>query len=58
MGPNIGIPPELESIALRTFDSLVAKGEIFYEPPMTSIEWAQGFQVLEQLLLHSKHHTG
>lgn len=50
MGPNIGIPRELESIALRTFDSLVAKREIFYEPPMTSIEWAQGFQVLKQPL--------
>ena len=46
MDSNIAIPPELEMIALRTFDNLVAKGEILYEPPRTSVEWVQGFQVL------------
>lgn len=41
------IPPELEMIALRTFDKLVAKGEILYERPRTSVNWVQGFQVLK-----------
>ena len=50
MDSNIAIPPELEMIALRTFDNLVAKGEILYEPPRTSVDWVQGFQVLKQPL--------
>ena len=51
MDSNIAIPPELEMIALRTFDDLVAKGEILYEPPKTSIDWVQGFQVLKTIAL-------
>ena len=47
MDYTIAIPPELEMIALRMFDNLVAKGEILYEPLRTSINWVQGFQVLK-----------
>ena len=50
MDSNIAIPPELEMIALRTFDNLVAKGEILYEPPTSSVDCVQGFQVLKQSL--------
>ena len=55
MDSNIAIPPELEMIALQTFDNLVAKGEILYETPRTSVDWVQGFQVLEQSL-YGRHH--
>ncbi len=48
MDSSIGIPPELEATALRRFDSLVAKGEISYEQPRTSVISAQGLQVLER----------
>ncbi|KAF6229721.1 hypothetical protein HO173_011368 [Letharia columbiana] len=44
MDSNREIPPELEAIALRKFDSLVDRGEIQYERPKTSVVWAQGFQ--------------
>ena len=47
MDYNITLPPELEMVALRTFDNLVAKGEILYELPRTSVNWVQGFQVLK-----------
>ena len=39
------LPPDLEAIALKQFDTLLDQGQIFYEPPKTSIRWAQGFQV-------------
>ena len=48
MSISSDLPPDLEAIALRTFDNLVAKGEILYELPKTSVVWAQGFQVLER----------
>lgn len=51
MAPNNNEgPSDLEATALLKFDSLVDKGEIFYEQPRTSVIWAQGFQVFEQLL--------
>lgn len=55
MYSNREIPPELEAIALRKFDSLVDKGEIQYERPKTSIVWAQGFEVLERCFTADIH---
>ncbi|KAL9135548.1 MAG: hypothetical protein Q9175_003256 [Cornicularia normoerica] len=43
---NYEIPPDLEAKALQQFDTSLSKGEILYEPPRTSVRWAQGFQVL------------
>lgn len=41
------LPSDLDSLSLSTFDNLVTKGEIIYEPSTSETVEDQGFKVSE-----------